>query len=60
MTVINLPKGQRRDKCDLSNVRYVNIIKVALFRMGLCKVTGDPFIKVSSDCVSMLAAASLS
>ena len=28
--------------------RYVNIIKVALY-----KVTSDPFIKVSSDCVSV-------
>ena len=28
----------------MSNVRYVNIIKVALF-----KVTSDPFIKVASD-----------
>ena len=41
--------------CDMSNVRYVNIIKVALF-----KVTSDPFIKVASDWVSMYAAASLS
>ena len=39
--------------CDMSNERYVNIIKVALF-----KVTSDPFIKVSSDWVSMWAAAS--
>ena len=34
--------------CDMSNVRYVNIIKVALF-----KVTSDLFIKVSSDWFSM-------
>ena len=33
---------------DMSNVRYVNIIEVALF-----KVTSDPFIKVASDWVSM-------
>ena len=31
----------------MSNVRYVNNIKVALF-----KVTSDPFIKVDSDWVS--------
>jgi hypothetical protein len=28
----------------MSNVKYVNIIKVALF-----KVTSDPFIKVAND-----------
>jgi hypothetical protein len=33
--------------CDMSNVRYVNNIKVALFR-----VTCDPFIEVASDWVS--------
>ena len=32
----------------MSNVRYVNIIKVALF-----KVTSDQFINVASDWVSM-------
>ena len=37
----------------MSNVRYVNIIKVALFRVALFKVTSDLFIKVSSDRVSM-------
>ena len=42
----------------MSNVRYVNIIKVPLFRVALFKVTSDPFIKVSSDWVSMQAAAS--
>ena len=30
--------------CDMSNVRCVNIIKVALF-----KVTSDPFLKVAND-----------
>jgi hypothetical protein len=44
----------------MSNVRYVDIIKVTLFRVALFKVTSDPFIKVSSDWVSMWAAASLS
>ena len=34
--------------CDMSNVRYVNNIKVALFT-----VTSDQFIKVPSDWVSM-------
>ena len=29
----------------MSNVRYVNIIKVALFIVALYKVTSDPFIK---------------
>jgi hypothetical protein len=37
----------------MSNVRYVNIIKVALFRVALYKVTNDPFIKVAIDWVSM-------
>ena len=37
----------------MSNVRYVNIIKVALFREALYKVTSDPFIKLASDWVSM-------
>jgi hypothetical protein len=32
----------------MSNVRYVNIIKVALF-----KVTSDPFIKVANDFMSV-------
>jgi hypothetical protein len=44
----------------MSNVRYVNIIKVALFKVTLFNVTSDPFIKVTSDWVSMWAAASLS
>ena len=39
--------------CDMSNVRYVNIIKVVLFRVALYKVTSDPVIKVASDWVSM-------
>jgi hypothetical protein len=38
----------------MSNVRYVNIIKVALF-----KVTSDPFIKVASD-LSLYLGGSLS
>ena len=37
----------------MSNVRYVNIIKVALFTVALFKVTSDPFIKVANDWVSM-------
>ena len=42
----------------MSNVRYVNMIKVALFKVALFKValfkaTSDLFIKVSSDWVSM-------
>ena len=36
------------DSYDMSNVRYVNIIKVALY-----KVTSDPFVKVASDWISM-------
>ena len=36
----------------MSNVRYVNIIKVALFKVVLFKVTSDRFNKVSSDWVS--------
>ena len=35
----------------MSKVRYGNIIKVALFKVALFKVTSDPFIKVSSDWV---------
>ena len=38
---------------DMSNVRQVNIIKVALFIVTLFKVTSDPFVKVASDWVSM-------
>ena len=34
--------------CDMSNIRYVYIIKVTLFRVALFKVTSDPFIKVVS------------
>ena len=37
----------------MSNVRYVNTIIVALFKVTLLKVTSDPFIKVASDWVSM-------
>ena len=37
----------------MSNVRYVSIIKVALFRVALFKVTSDSFIKVASDWVPM-------
>ena len=37
----------------MSNVRYVNITKVSLFKVALFKVTSDPFIKVSSDWVSI-------
>jgi hypothetical protein len=37
----------------MGNVRYVNIIKVALFQVELFKVTSDPFVKVASDWVSM-------
>ena len=39
---------------EMSNVRYVNIIKVALF-----KVTSDPFIKVAND-LSLYVGSSLS
>ena len=39
--------------CDVNHVRFVNIIKVTLFKMALIKATSDPFIKVSSDWVSM-------
>ena len=35
----------------MSNVRYVNIIKLAIFRVALYKVKSDPFIKVVSDWV---------
>ena len=38
---------------DMSNIRYVNIIKVALFKVMLFKVTSDPFLKVASDLFSM-------
>ena len=44
----------------MSNVRYVNIVKMALFKVALFKMTSDAFIKESSDWVSMWAAASLS
>jgi hypothetical protein len=44
----------------MSNGRYVNIIKVALFKMALFKVTSDACIKVAIDWVSMWAAVSLS
>ena len=37
----------------MSNLRYVNIIKVTLFKVELFKVTSDPFVKVASDWVSM-------
>ena len=38
----------------MSNVRYIDIIKVALF-----KVTSDPFVKVASD-LSIYVGSSLS
>ena len=38
---------------DMSNVRYVDIIKVPLFGVALFQVTSYPFTKVSSDWVSM-------
>ena len=44
----------------MSNVGYVNITKVPLFKVAMFKVTSDPFIKVASVWVSMYAAASLS
>ena len=43
----------------MSNVRYVNIIKVALFKVALFKMTSDPFIKVASD-MSLYVGSSLS
>jgi hypothetical protein len=37
----------------MSNARYANIIKVALFKVPLFKVTSDPFIEVAIDWVSI-------
>ena len=36
--------GIKYNTCEMSNVRYVNIIKVPLF-----KVTNDQFIEVAND-----------
>jgi hypothetical protein len=37
--------------CEMSNVIYVNMIKVPLFNVALFKVTSDPFIEVASGWV---------
>ena len=34
-------------KCDMSNVRYVDMIKVALFRVALFRVTSERLYKSS-------------
>ena len=37
----------------MSNVSYVNIIKVALFKVAWFKVTSNPLVTVVSDWFSM-------
>ena len=39
-----MTERHRQDTYGMSNARYVNMIKVALF-----KVTSDPFIEVAND-----------
>ena len=36
--------GIKYNTYEMSNVRYVNMIKVALFKVELFKETSDPFV----------------